>query len=375
MKTKIAARIERLREKMIRQKIDTFLVLIQENRRYLSGYTGEDTQFDESAGALIISQKSLALATDSRFELQAKTEAPLYDLVIYQKGLARELPAILSRFKTKRLGIEGLRMSYNFYVKLGEELKAQDLDIEISDTSHLMEELRVVKDDEEINAIKRAVEIAEKDFQNFIKNLKHGMKESDAAWDLEKRMRSAGAQALSFPVISAFGENSALPHAIPGDRTLTAGEPLLFDWGAKLNGYCSDMTRTVTFGQPDSRFLRIFSIVYDAQQKAIDAIRPGASSRSIDAIARNHIAEKGFKDFFGHSLGHGVGLAVHESPSISPVEERDTILSENMVFTVEPGIYLPDWGGIRLENMVRVTEGGVEVLNQLPVNLINERDI
>ncbi|MEZ4565939.1 MAG: M24 family metallopeptidase [Desulfobacterales bacterium] len=112
-------------------------------------------------------------------------------------------------------------------------------------------------------------------------------------------MRSAGAQALSFPVISAFGENSALPHAIPGDRTLTAGEPLLFDWGAKLNGYCSDMTRTVTFGQPDSRFLKIFSIVYDAQQKAIDAIRPGASSRSIDAIARNHIAEKGFKDFSG----------------------------------------------------------------------------
>ena len=375
METKVAARIERLRKKMTRQKIDTFLVLIQENRRYLSGYTGEDTQFDESAGALIISQKSLALATDSRFELQAKAEAPLYDLVIYQKGLARELPAILSRFKTKRLGIEGLRMSYNFYVKLGEELKAQDLDIEISDTSHLMEELRVVKDDEEINAIKQAVEIAEKDFQNFIKNLKHGMKENDAAWDLEKRMRSAGAQALSFPVISAFGENSALPHAIPGDRTLTAGEPLLFDWGAKLNGYCSDMTRTVTFGRPDSRFLKIFSIVYDAQQKAIDAIRPGASSRSIDAIARNHIAEKGFKDFFGHSLGHGVGLAVHESPSISPVEERDTILSENMVFTVEPGIYLPDWGGIRLENMVRVTEGGVEVLNQLPVNLINERDI
>ncbi|MEZ4565938.1 MAG: aminopeptidase P family protein [Desulfobacterales bacterium] len=215
MKTKVAARIERLREKMTRQKIDTFLVLIQENRRYLSGYTGEDTQFDESAGALIISQKSLALATDSRFELQAKAEAPLYDLVIYQKGLARELPAILSRFKTKRLGIEGLRMSYNFYVKLGEELKAQDLDIEISDTSHLMEELRVVKDDEEINAIKRAVEIAEKDFQNFIKNLKHGMKESDAAWDLEKGCDPLAPRPSHFLLYPLLAKTAPCPTPFP----------------------------------------------------------------------------------------------------------------------------------------------------------------
>jgi Xaa-Pro aminopeptidase len=265
-------------------------------------------------------------------------------------------------------------MSYNFYVKLCDELKAQNLDIEIVDTSHLVEELRMVKDDTEIDAIKSAVAVAEKDFQDFVSHLKKGVRESDAAWDLEKRMRAAGAQAISFPVISAFGKNSALPHAIPGTRTLTAGEPLLFDWGAKLNGYCSDMTRTVTFGKPDSRFLKIFSIVYDAQQKAISAIRPGASSKDIDGIARRHIAEKGFKDFFGHSLGHGVGLAVHEPPSISPVEERDTTLLENMVFTVEPGIYLPDWGGIRLENMVRVTGDGVEVLNHLPVKLFHERD-
>nr|MDA3833967.1 M24 family metallopeptidase [Spirochaetales bacterium] len=161
----------------------------------------------------------------------------------------------------------------------------------------------------------------------------------------------------------------ALPHAIPGTRILNPSEPLLFDWGAKLNGYCSDMTRTVTLGKSDEQFKKIFTIVYTAQQKAIDAIRPGVSSKSIDDIARNHIAKKGFKDFFGHSLGHGVGLAVHEPPSISPFIEKDITLKEIMVFTVEPGIYLPDWGGIRLENMVRVTEDGVEVLNHLPVKL------
>ena len=369
MDKKISQRIDQLRKQISKQQIDTLLVLIEENRRYLSGYTGEDTQFDESAGVLIITRDELILATDSRFEIQAAKEAPLYDVMCYKKGLVKELPAILKQIKTKRLGIEGMRMSYNQYMKIRRELELQNLTIEIIDTVHLVEDLRVIKDEDEITTIKKAVNVAECNFKAFLKQLNTGVTEAGAAWKLEKKMRDAGAQALSFPVISAFGKNSALPHAIPGDRTLHANEPVLFDWGAKLNGYCSDMTRTVTMGKPNKQFNKIFTIVYDAQQKAIEAIRPGVSSKSIDDIARNHIADKGFKDFFSHGLGHGVGLAVHEPPSISPLVEKNISIKKNMVFTVEPGIYLPDWGGIRLENMVLVTRNGVEVLNRLEMEL------
>lgn len=369
MSPSIPGRIARFREQMTCENIDTFLVLIEENRRYLSGYTGEDTQFDESAGALIITNNTLILATDSRFDLQARAEAPLYDIVCYQKGLIKELPGILKQLGTRTLGIEGVRMSYAQYGKLFRELEEQGLSIEIKDTVNLVENLRLIKDEDEIAAIVRAVEVAEIHFKEFTDQLQPGMKEIDAAWALEKRLREAGAQGLSFPVIAAFGKNSALPHAIPGNKILTPGEPLLFDWGAKLDGYCSDMTRTLTFSRPDDQFKKIFTIVHDAQKKAIDAIAPGVSSRKIDAIARDHITDKGFKKFFTHSLGHGVGLAVHETPSISPFAEKDIILEENMVFTVEPGIYLPEWGGVRLENMVRVTADGVAVSNSLPIDL------
>ena len=369
MDTVISSRIDKLRQLMHTLKLDTFLVLIAENRRYLSGYTGEDTQFDESAGALIVSPDHLILATDSRFVEQAKTESPMVEVVCYQKGLVKELPQIFKRIHTKRLGIEGARMSYSQFVKLRDELKMQRVSIHIQDTVHMVERQRLIKTDDEIDAIQKAVAVAESDFKLFLRELQPGMTETQAAWRLEQKMRTAGAQALSFPVISAFGRNSALPHAIPGETTLQKGIPLLFDWGARLNGYCSDMTRTVCMGTPDSQFEKIFTIVYDAQQKAIDAIRPGASSKYIDAVARDHIAAKGYGGFFGHSLGHGVGLAVHEPPSISPLAEKDIILKENMVFTVEPGIYLPDWGGVRLENMVVVRDNRAQVLSQLEIKL------
>ncbi len=350
-------------------KLDAFLVLIGENRRYLSGYTGEDTQFDESAGALIISRDHLILATDSRFAEQAKMESPLFEVLCYQKGLMKELPQILKRIHVRRLGIEGARMSHSQFVKLRDELKMQQISIDMQDTVHMVERQRIIKSDDEINAIKKSVAAAESDFNQFLQELRPGMTEHQAAWRLERKMRDAGADALSFPVISAFGKNSALPHAIPGNTLLKKGIPLLFDWGARLNGYCSDMTRTVCLGTPDAQFDKIFTIVYDAQQKAIEAIRPGASSKQIDALARDHIHAKGYGDFFGHGLGHGVGLAIHEPPSISPLAEKDIILAENMVFTVEPGIYLPEWGGVRLENMVVVRSGGREVLNQLEIQI------
>ncbi|MDZ7830603.1 MAG: Xaa-Pro peptidase family protein [Desulfobacterales bacterium] len=365
----IENRVADLRKKMQDENTDTFLVLIEENRRYLSGFTGEDAQFDESAGALLITPDARLLATDSRFETQAKQECPGYEVVVYQKGLAKELPNLLESLKTGRLGFESRRMSYEVYTKIKKELDEYGLAVELVPFAEMVESLRLIKDEAEIGAIQQSVLLAESAFKEFIQTIKSGLFEIDAAWALEKKMREAGAQDISFPVIAASGPNSALPHAIPMKRPFHKKEPLLFDWGAKLNGYCSDMSRTVFLGKPDKEFKEIFTIVYDAQQKAIEAIKPGMTTREIDAIARNHIKEKGYKDYFGHGLGHGVGLAVHEGPSLSPFAKREKTLSENMVFTVEPGIYLPDRGGVRLENMVVVKPDGAEVFNELEIRM------
>ena len=365
----IENRIARLRKKFQAENIDAFLVLIEENRRYLSGFTGEDTQFDESAGALLITADTLILATDSRFEIQAKQEAPDYDVVLYQTGLIKALPNLLASLKTRRLGFENRRMSHEIYFRILRELEKNNRSVELVPFVEMVESLRLIKDENEIEAIRDAVYLAEDAFKAFIKTIETGVVETDAAWALEKGMREGGAQSISFPVIAASGPNSALPHAIAGRRTFQEKEPLLFDWGAKLNGYCSDMTRTVFFEYPDEEFKKIFNTVYDAQQKAIDAIRPGITTCEVDAVARNHIAEKGYNGYFGHGLGHGVGLAVHEAPSLSPVAEREKTLSENMVFTVEPGIYIPGRGGVRLENMVVVRSDGHEVFNQLAIRM------
>ncbi|MCP4370542.1 MAG: M24 family metallopeptidase, partial [Deltaproteobacteria bacterium] len=200
-------------------------------------------------------------------------------------------------------------------------------------------------------------------FNNIKSTIKPGMTERQLAWEMEKEIREAGAQALSFPTIAASGPNSALPHAIPSDRKIKAGEPILFDWGARLDSYCSDISRTVMIGAPDETFKKVFTTVLDAQQMATDAIKPGISSKAVDKIARDRIEKSGFKGKFGHGLGHGTGLAVHEHPRLSPLKK--TTLETGMVFTVEPGIYIPNWGGIRLENMVVVRDDGVEVLNQI----------
>jgi len=368
LKKTIEKRVKKLRESLADNNIDTLLVLVEENRRYLSGFTGEDTQFDETAGALFITDKRLILATDSRNELQAANEAPLYEIVCYKKGLVKELPDIINTLKTKRLGFESIRMSYMQYNKICRQFGSSGIDVELVEADNIMECLRIVKEQSELEEIKKALLIAESVFMNFAENIiKPGMTEKQAAWILEKKLREAGADSLSFPIIVASGPNSALPHAIPGNRKFHEGEPILFDWGVKLNGYCSDISRTLVLGSQDDKFEKIFKTVLDAQLKAIDAIKPGISSKAVDKIARNHIERMGFKDNFGHGLGHGIGLAVHEPPGISPL--KDTLIESQMVFTVEPGIYIPGWGGVRLENMIVVREDGAEVLNKSDLKL------
>ncbi|MBN1930589.1 MAG: aminopeptidase P family protein [Desulfobacterales bacterium] len=363
MITIIQNRLQQFRKSLFEKKIDTFMVLVAENRRYLSGFTGEDTQFDESAGALFITETKLCLATDARFELQAKIEAPLYETICYQKGLTRELPQILRTLETKKLGFESVRLSYRQYQQIIQNLKDEHLNVELVESIDIVENIRVKKDETEIDVIKKALMIAESGFKNFIHSIQPEISEKELSWAMEKQMREAGADALSFPTIAAFGPNSALPHAIPGSRKVQIGEPILLDWGAKFNGYCSDISRTLLLGRPDDIFQKVFETVRIAQHKAIEAIRPGIDAKWVDHVARKYIEEAGFKDKFIHGLGHGVGLSVHEAPRLSSLSE--TKLEAGMVVTVEPGIYLPDWGGVRIENMVVVREDGVEVLNKL----------
>ena len=356
-------RLSEIRSRMQENDLDALLVLIEENRRYLSGFTGEDHQFDESAGALLITSGNQILATDSRFEIQAANEAPLFEVVIYRNGLAKELKVLAEKLAIKRMGFESNRISVQQHALIYKELEKLPDPMALIPMEGLVEAMRVIKSREEIDKTSKALWMAEDVFRHVVKSLKPGMTEKQVAWQMEAGMRTAGADSLSFPVILAAGPNSALPHAIPTDREIRIGEPILFDWGVRLNGYCSDSSRTVILGPPDDTFLTVFNTVLEAQQKAIAAIKEGASSRSVDAVARDYIHNHGFEGKFGHGLGHGTGLAVHEAPRLSPLKE--TTLRSGMIVTVEPGIYLPEWGGVRIENQVVVTVDGADVPSKL----------
>ena len=361
MNSIIQKRITTIRQHLAEKELDALMVSIQENRYYLSGFTGEDTQFDESAGVLIISDRRLVLATDSRYELQAQSEAAGIEIVCYKTGLEKELPEIVKSLGIHRLGFESVRLSHKNHSTYTDALGKMNSPVELVPTENMVESLRQIKSEDEIQRTTNALRLAEKSFSQVLDAIHPGMTERQAAWALEKAMREAGAQGLSFPVIVASGPNSALPHAVPTDRKLARSEPILFDWGARLEGYCSDTTRTVVMGEPDDRFKKVFDTVVMARDMAISAIKAGASGSQVDKIARDHIDQNGFKGKFGHSLGHGTGLAVHESPRLSPI--KDDRLEAGMVVTVEPGIYLPGWGGIRMENQVVVGHEGAQVLN------------
>ncbi|MFP4476257.1 MAG: aminopeptidase P family protein [Desulfatibacillaceae bacterium] len=360
-------RVARLREKLTDGPYDTLMVLVEENRRYLSGFTGEDTQFDETAGCLFVTPDRLLIATDSRYTTQAVTEAPQCEVYTYRHGLAKALAGICSQLDIREVGFEAVRVSVREYDRMVEELEKAGSDVTLYRSHGLVEGLREIKDEAEVEAVQRSLALVEGVFRSVLDGVEPGMREKDVAWNLERAMREAGAERLSFPCIVAAGTNAAKPHAIPGEDRVTEGKPLLFDWGAVLEGYCSDISRTVCIGQPDDMYKEVRDTVLEAQQKAMAAAGPGMPANLVDKIARDVINKAGFEGRFGHGLGHGVGLAVHEAPSVGPT--RDTKLEPGMIFTVEPGVYLPEWGGVRIENMVVVRENGVEVLNSLPENM------
>lgn len=335
---------------LIRAKeIDALLFLSPENLRYLSGFSGgEGFLYVEEAGAFLL--------VDFRYIEQAKVETRGCEVVLLERGL-KGLKDFLRQKGKKRIGLEARAITLASFREL------LDSNIQFIPLTEELDALRARKELWEVQQIREAVRIAEEAFGEILELLRPGVKEADLALELEFRMRKKGSEGVPFPVICLSGARTSLPHGLPSQRTLCKGEPILFDFGAKVGGYCSDETRTLFLGDPPDEWKMIYRVVLEAHDRALEAIRASVPFREIDALARETIKEAGLGEFFGHSTGHGVGLVVHEHPSLSP--DAQGTLEEGMIVTVEPGIYIPGKGGIRIEDLVLVTREGPEVLTNL----------
>lgn len=353
-------RLTAFRERLGQQEVDALLVSGAENRRYLSAFTAGDPE----AGMLLVTRERAWLLTDFRYQEWATKEAPEFEIVVFQESLSTSLMELLRKSQVRRLGFEGAYLPFRQYQRLAQAAVEADLEVEFQPLEDLVEGLRQVKAQEELAAMRQALNLTETVLRQVAAELTPGLTELQVAWEIEKRLRESGAQSVAFPPIVAAGPNSAQPHHQPGDYPLKSGEPIIIDLGARVAGYCADLTRTYFLGPPDDQFQRIYRLVRQAQERAERGLKAGMDSLAADALAREVIAEAGYGEAFGHSLGHGVGLAVHEAPSLSPIKERNTVLQAGSVVTVEPGIYLTGWGGVRLENMVLLRDDGAEVLNR-----------
>ena len=353
-------RVSALRQCLARIPPDTAWIIRPENRRYLSGFRAEDTQFTESSGSLLINDTTCILITDSRYTEEAEKEAADFDVHTLNNGLIDHFPGLVQRLRTENLGFEEDYLTWGLHYKLTEKIGKISHPFRLTPMKAVVEEMREVKDDQEIRALEASAGLISAVLDELIAGLKPGLTERQIAWEIHGLTHASGADDLAFPPIVASGPNGALPHAVPTDRRLESGEPIVLDVGIKLNGYCSDMTRTIFLGDPSPEFRDIYITVRKAQLAALQEIRPGVVSNQPDAIARKVISEAGFGEYFGHALGHGVGLATHEQPRLSP---RDPVkLKKGMVVTVEPGIYIPGKGGVRLEEMIVIEDDGPRIL-------------
>jgi Xaa-Pro aminopeptidase len=355
-------RVKHIKKILSDKPFDTFLVSEPWNRAYLSGFWAEDMHLTESSGVLLITEKAQVLATDFRYQEQAEKEARQFEIVIYRENLVNVLPDIFAGLATRNLGFEEHHLTYDRFTKITEKLREWNPKGQLLPAGDLVEGLRIIKEPEEVRAMRNSLHLTESVFDAVAAEVSAGKTENQLAWRIEQLMRESGAEQVSFPPIVASGPHAAMPHAVVSNRQLQESETIIIDLGARLAHYCSDMTRTIILGEVDAKARRVYATVREAQLRAMAAVRPGISSVEVDRVARDYISSAGFGDHFGHGLGHGVGLAVHEKPGFG--RSSSMMLQENMVVTIEPGIYLPGWGGVRLENMVRVTADGCEVLNE-----------
>ncbi|MGE5840673.1 MAG: M24 family metallopeptidase [Deltaproteobacteria bacterium] len=355
-------RIHLLRERLKSLPFDTLWVLQPENRRYLSGFKATDGQLTESSGSLLIRKDALILVTDSRYTTEAETEAPDFEVITLKKGFTESFPEIASKIGARVLGFDENHLTWSVHRDLARKLRKLSPPVRLVPAKGVVEQMREIKDQDEIRSMSAASDLTSSILAAVIRKLRPGKTEKEVAWEIEGLAREGGADGLAFPSIVASGPNSALPHAVPTGRKIRAREPITFDMGVKINGYACDMTRTIFLGEATTSFRRIYKTVRAAQLAALKEILPGAQSTVPDSTARQIIRDAGFGDYFGHSLGHGVGLATHEAPRLGP--EKPVELKEGMVATDEPGIYIPGLGGVRLEEMVLIEEDGPRILTR-----------
>ena len=346
-------RIEKLRAKMADEFLEGMLVSAPENRWYFSGFRG-------SAGYLWITPADAMLATDFRYTEQAGLQAPDYRVVRINQGFEWLVEAI-SDSGARRIGFEDAHLSVSTYQAALDAIKDLDPKRELIATGAMADQLRAVKDAEELAVMQQAILIADRAIETVGAALRPGMTEREVAWQVELHMREHDAEAISFDTIVAAGANGARPHHRPTDTKLVRGDAVVIDMGARYDGYCSDITRTFVLGDADEVFRRVYDTVLAAQETAEATARAGMTGADVDGLARDVIAEAGYGDNFGHSLGHGIGLAVHEYPRVGP-NSGSQLIEDGMVFSVEPGIYLTGWGGVRIEDLVVMENGQPRVL-------------
>jgi Xaa-Pro aminopeptidase len=338
-----------LGERLAQEDLAGLLLTNLTNVGYLSGFSG-------SAGELLLMADRTLLFVDFRYQTQAAQQAPECERVDVDVEHWDTLIATLKDLNLPRLGFEGEHLPYNRYARLSAELGADRLVA----TTKWVEERRAVKDETELALIRQAVALADRAMEYVLTRVRPGVTERELAAELEYFLKRDGADEASFRSIVASGPQSAQPHAGVSDRALQSGDFVIFDLGARREGYCSDVTRTVCVGPATDRHREIYHLVYKAQTAALAGVRPGAEGIAVDAIARGLITAAGHGEHFGHGLGHGVGRDIHEAPRLSQ-KSQDT-LCEGMIVTVEPGVYLPGWGGVRIEDLVVVTAAGCEIL-------------
>jgi Xaa-Pro aminopeptidase len=355
----IEGRLTRLREKLTEQQLDALFVSDPFNRRYLSGFTG-------SAGHLLIGQSEAVIATDFRYWEQAGRQSPQFRLYQTAGTIADWLPGLLAGLGGGRLGFEAASLSYADYQQIVEIIAGLPAGErpQFVPSKQLVEQLRAVKDTEEIAALERVVALGDAAFEHAAALVQPGWTELQTARVIENYIKDHGGEGTSFTTIVAGGARGAMPHARAGHDVLREGEGVVIDMGALLDGYCSDMTRTIFLGTPDARFNAIYDIVLTAQQTAEELIEPGMSGEMAHRIAHKVIEEAGYGEQFGHGLGHGIGLQIHEEPWLKA--KCDSVLREGMVFSVEPGIYITGWGGVRIEDLVVLENGRCRVLSKAP---------
>ena len=350
----IGQRLDNLRAAIEEKCIDALLISDPDNRRYLSGFVG-------TAGYLFITSDGAVLATDFRYTEQAGQQAPDYRIDRIS-GKLDWLPGLCAEFGVKKLGFEADDITVSQFERFRKAFADKGTETALEPTTGITLDLRAVKDERELGLLSRAIEISDEAFDEVSDEIAPGMTEIEVAERIERAVKSRGAESISFDTIVAAGPNAARPHHRAGDTVILEGQTVVVDMGARYQGYCSDLTRTIVLGDADDQTRRIYDIVLSAQLSAIELVEAGMTGGETDMVARKVIQETGHGDDFGHSLGHGVGLQVHENPGVGPNSKGE--LKDGMVFTIEPGIYLQGWGGVRIEDIVVLEQGKARVLSK-----------